>query len=82
MYPWSHRNASAAGGDTGVAVSVLAVRPTAVAPIAVASRAPATLRRREPVPVADAVHVVLSSIWSVFAEVFMTLIVHSAMVPQ
>jgi hypothetical protein len=40
------------------------------------------LRRRDPVPVAHAAPVVSSWTWSVFVEVFMALIVHSALVPQ
>ena len=61
---------------------LVAARPTAVALIAVASRAPAMLRRRNPIPVARAVLVVVWWVWLVFAEVFMTLIVHPAMAPQ
>jgi hypothetical protein len=58
---------------------LVAARPTAVALIAVASRAPAMLRRRNPIPVARAVLVVVSWVGLVFAEVFMALIVHPAM---
>jgi len=40
------------------------------------------LRRSDPMPVTGAALVVVSWIWSVFAEVFMTLIVHSAVAAQ
>ena len=50
--------------------------------MAVASRAPAMQRRRNPIPVARAVLVVVSWVWLVFVEVFMALIVHPATASQ
>ena len=70
------------GTSALVSAWLVAARPTAVALIAVASRAPAALRRRNPIPVARAVLVVVSWVWFVIAEVFMALIVHPAVALQ
>lgn len=67
------------GGGAPSSAWTVAARPTAVAVIAVANRAPAMLRRRNSIPVARAVLVVVSWVWLVFAEVFTVLIVHPAM---
>jgi hypothetical protein len=61
---------------------LVAARPTVIAVTAVASSAPAMVRRRNPIPLAPVVLVVVSWVWLVFVEVFMALILHPATAAQ
>lgn len=81
---WASGRAELAKSGVGSPKSawLVAARPTAVAVIAVASKAPAMPRRRNPIPVTRAVLVGVWWAWLVFAEVFMALIVHPPMAVQ
>lgn len=57
-------------------------KPTAVAMSVPISRAPAMLRRRNPLAAVRAVTLAVARVWIVFVEVFMSSIVHSATAPQ
>ena len=74
--------AAGTGPVPGTAVSssawLIAAKPTADAVSAMTSRAPAMVRRRNPVGVVRAMVFVLSWTWLVFSNVFMALIVHPA----
>jgi hypothetical protein len=55
---------------------LVAASPTAVAAIPMTSAAPAMMRLRNPITLARGLIVVVSRIWLVLAELFITLILH------